>query len=73
MYLQFIDLGIATGQKTHRFSVLSGGSYLGVVKWYAPWRRYVLFPETGVLFDYGCMTELATFVGDVTQAHKEAR
>ena len=46
------------------------GSYLGLVKFYAHWRKYVFFPsDGGVIFDSGCLQEIAQFLID----NKEAR
>ncbi len=62
-FLKFTETA-PPSDKTKRWLVsnLKGDSLLGVVKWYAPWRRYCFFPLTDTLFDYGCMSEIATFV-----------
>lgn len=45
-------------------------SLLGLVKWYAPWRKYTFFPTQGSLFDNACLLELAEFVKEKTIEHK---
>jgi hypothetical protein len=50
--------------KTRRWEVVPvrGGTSLGVVKWYSPWRRYTFFPITGSLFDAACLDNIRTFL-----------
>jgi len=37
------------------------GSDLGFFEWYAPWRCWVFSPETGTVFNDGCLRALADF------------
>jgi len=62
-YLKFEEVK-DTG-KTKVFSVesIQGGDRLGSIKWHAPWRRYVLFPSSNVLFDSNCLLEICSFIG----------
>ena len=46
---------------------------LGIVKWYAPWRRYCFFPADGSLFDAACIREIAEFCAAETLKHRRAR
>jgi len=45
-------------------------AHLGIVKWYAPWRRYVLVAHFGCLFDAQCLDDLADFCRRKTDAQK---
>lgn len=44
--------------KTRKVTVhsITWGSYLGEIRWYSPWRRYVFYPGANTLFDTNCMT-----------------
>lgn len=48
---------------------------LGVVKWYAPWRRYTFspMPDLVMVFDAACLSELASFCLEQTLARKGER
>lgn len=76
--LLFDKWGLSASGKTRVWGVLSSRwivprgtvqTELGTIKWYAPWRRYVFFPDPGTLYDAGCLTEIATFI----EQHMEAR
>lgn len=76
MNLKFIDNGVVPGQVTRRWIVASihnPYAALGVVRWYAPWRRYNFFPEAGATFDASCLTEIAQFLSAQTSDRKEKR
>ena len=34
---------------------------LGTISWWSHWRRYVFSPKCDVLFDAGCLREIAAF------------
>lgn len=61
-YLEFIETG-DTG-KTKIFMVRSkhGGGDLALVKWYGPWRQYVMFPMTGTAWNPDCLADIITFI-----------
>ena len=63
------------GQKTLRFFVTTadGREGLGVVAWYAQWRRYGFYPQLGTIFEQDCLREIASFCETKTREHKEAR
>ena len=62
--LLFDELGLSPSGKTCVWQVknVQWNATLGTIKWYAPWRRYVFFPQTGTLYDAGCLAEIATFI-----------
>ncbi len=45
---------------------------LGEVRWFARWRRYVLFPTPGTVFEPTCLRDIANFCERETQEHVEA-
>ena len=50
--------------------VAEGGSVLGMIKWYAPWRKYAFFPFTDTLYEEVCMREIANFIEHRTHDHR---
>lgn len=58
--------------KTDRWQVHStlGGTLLGVVKWFPPWRQYAFFPEPGTLFEQDCLRSIADHCQIETQLVK---
>lgn len=68
-YLRFNELGYTVSGKTRIWGVknvqsasATGNFTMGLIKWYAPWRRYAFFPQSGTLYDAGCLTEIAAFL-----------
>lgn len=60
--LHFVGMGTSDSGLTKKVGVLSRASEsLGGIHWYAPWRRYVFFPNPGTLFDAICMREIADY------------
>lgn len=60
------------GRKTKNWLVAekNGGSRLGFIQWYSPWRQYAFFPETGTLYERQCLRDIATFLDEQTTAHR---
>jgi hypothetical protein len=46
---------------------------LGVVKWYAPWRKYCFYPHPHTIFEEVCLRDIAQFVQDRTAEHKQVK
>jgi len=66
-YKQVKDTG-----KTKAWEVRSpGGVFLGDVSWYPQWRRYVLFPNDGMLFDADCLRDVTGFIEARMRERKE--
>jgi len=70
--LRFVE-GITPKKVTKEWSVYSGDVFLGEIKWYAPWRRYVFYTSPGTLYDASCLFELSMFCWDQTAARKRQR
>lgn len=70
-YLNFVDCGTSPSGKTRMWQVqnISQGVVLGWVKWYAPWRKYVVDIASG-LFDPDCLDEISKFARSKTQEHR---
>lgn len=68
-YLRFDEMGHSSSGKTRIWAVKnvqsasgSGNFTMGLIKWYAPWRRYAFFPSPDTLYDAGCLAEITTFL-----------
>lgn len=75
--LEFTEIQPASGPKkktkTWRVGSKLNGSFLGIVEWYAPWRRFTFEPVHTCKFDPGCLIELAIFCKSATDARKDER
>lgn len=73
--LRFVHAGPSPSGKTATFSVLAARneSYLGCVKWYGAWRKYVFFPWTQTLFDPVCLRQIAIFCETLTKKHNDRK
>jgi hypothetical protein len=70
-YLNFIPAGVSASGKTKLWGIQSlGGNVLGMVSWFAAWRKYTFSPEHGTIFDPSCLREIADFVEAKTKEHK---
>lgn len=56
---------------SHGGRVSPGAGRLGVVQWFAAWRRYNFFPDPGSSFDASCLRDLATFCDQLMQERKK--
>lgn len=60
-YLEACEVA-APKRKTKIFDIrIHNGARVGVVKWFARWRRYNFFPDPDTSFDALCMRDLASF------------
>lgn len=69
-YLRFEFHRNSSSGLTKIWTVMSlGGVGLGTIQWFAQWRRYVLYPSAGTVWDKGCLREVADFCESETTAH----
>jgi hypothetical protein len=63
-YLCFDELGYSASGKTRMWYVknMQWNFTLGIIKWYAPWRRYAFFPCQGIFYDAECLEEVLAFL-----------
>jgi hypothetical protein len=76
-FLAFDKIEPPETRKTDVWRVASakGNDFLGIVEWYAPWRRYVFCNKAHeMVFDFACLTEIAGFISDrmTERSHKTA-
>lgn len=49
---------------------IQGGDFLGAVKWYSGWRRYVFAPDPDAIFEQDCLRDIANFLVVATGEQK---
>lgn len=47
-----------------------GSSLLGVVKYYAQWRQYGFYPESGTVFEKTCLNDIKDFCIKLNEKQK---
>lgn len=60
-----------SNKKTYDVIVHSKDVVLGVIKWYAPWRRYVFFPDEGTLYDAECQITIGEYLQELMKERKK--
>lgn len=72
-YLAF-ELQETPGRKTHVWHVVSKhyGDTLGAIKWYGPWRQYILEAEAGVVWNHTCLLDIVSFLQTQNALHRRA-
>lgn len=45
-------------------------TFLGDVRWYAPWRQYCFLPEDDCVFSKGCMADINDFITKLMDMRK---
>ena len=56
--------------KTNIYHVVVEGGLLGIIKWYAHWRRYAFFPEPDTLYEESCLKDIAKFLEGKTKSQR---
>lgn len=74
-YLEIEHFGFSESGKTSFFQVLTKDrtTRLGMVSWYAPWRKYVFESSGGMVYDANCLREIADFTERTTKEHRDGR
>lgn len=62
-FLGFREISDTGKTKTWRVDNTRDGSYLGIVRWHGPWRKYVLFPQPDTIWSPDCLADVAGFIG----------
>ena len=70
MRLTFRDI-LGLNKKTLTQTVISGEITVGMIKWYAHWRRYCFFPNSNCIFDVSCLLEISKHIEGLMSQRKE--
>lgn len=58
-FIRFIEVIPTKPRKTRIFEIWAkDGSLLGQIRWYASWRTYAFFPESDLVFEPVCLSEI---------------
>lgn len=70
-YLRFEETW-PTNKKTAVVMIYSKrwGSLLGTIKWYGPWRQYVLEPQEGTVWNPDCLVAVNAVIRDLMDRRK---
>lgn len=69
-------LGASDSGKTFRWGLrpVDGfQNFIGFVRWYGPWRKYIFEPEPRTIFEQDCLRDIADFCEAKTKEHRSAR
>jgi hypothetical protein len=63
-YVEFVERTPSPSGLTKRWSIRNKITHaeLGMIAWYAGWRRYAFWPREMTVFDYGCLNQIAEFI-----------
>jgi hypothetical protein len=64
-HLTFEHFGSSESGKTDVYRVTNAVT-LGMISWYAPWRKYTFHPAGSTVFDPGCLRDIADFCEHLT-------
>ena len=56
-----------TGKKTDTYFIETkdGQRCIGLIKWYAPWRKYSFFPNRDTVFETDCLKDIIKFIDKI--------
>lgn len=69
-YLAFTEIRDTGKTKVISVDAKSSGDLLGIIKWYGPWRQYVLHPEPYTLWNKGCLSDVNDHMDELMRARK---
>lgn len=74
-HVAFRTLYSSKSGKTLVYQVLALDDHatsLGLIRWFARWRKYAFYPEANRVFEQTCLCDIADFCEQETKAHKAA-
>lgn len=74
-YIKFIKRPSDPARKTSVWDIqnVSSSAPLGMISWFAHWRRYCFFPNGSAVYDATCLREVIAFLNEANAAHKGER
>lgn len=77
-WITFVDVGKSKSGLTKIWDVRptekkeDSFAGIGVISWYASWRKYAFQPKGNTVFEQDCLRDIADFIEDATKQHKGA-
>ncbi len=73
-WVEFNKLGNSDSGKTQLWQVVSsGGTLLGMIKWFSRWRKYAFYPFDFTVYEQDCLREIANFCEGESKKHSQSR
>jgi len=72
-YLEFRFLRDTGNTKVYGIHSKSDGGQLGTIKWYDPWRQYILEPWEDTVWNAGCLEDVSAFMRDLMQNRRQPK
>lgn len=47
---------------TYLIETKDGNQCIGLIKWYAPWRKYSFFPNPNTVYETDCLKDIVSFI-----------
>jgi hypothetical protein len=71
-YIGFRSIGKSPSGKTERWTAhtVPESITLGIVGWFAPWRKYAFMPTEKTVFEEDCLRSIARFCEERTADHR---
>lgn len=72
-WIDFEPMPVSKGRKTLIWNVVTKGAMLslGSISWFARWRKYAFFPNTGTLYEQTCLRDIAQFIDEQMTARRK--
>lgn len=72
-YVQFTEIKDTGKTKVWDVHNSNDGSYLGEIRWFGNWRKYVFFPAELTIWSSDCLADVAKFIDQRMDERKVAR
>jgi len=70
-WIKFDFAGTTPSGKTKRWYVkTTDNTTLGIIQWFAKWRKYAFSPAYPTFFEEDCLRDIASFCESQTQSHR---
>ena len=71
-FLYFVERDSKPKTKVFEVRNKMFNTFLGEIKWYAPWRKYCYFsPQSEFVYDAGCLADIADFLNDLMAERRQ--
>ena len=67
-FIEFKQVPSAGTTSLHQVYNTENGSFLGVIKFYGAWRKYVFAPQPNTIFEPICLGDITNFLNNLTNA-----
>jgi len=72
-YIFIILIDVLPKTRVYSVTSRSDNNRIGIIKWYAPWRRYCYFPEEDTIYSSGCLDDINDFIQGLMRERKSKK